>query len=63
MTPHMEAEQSGLRRIDPETGEVLERLEMRAGAAVTGLEADGPGVFCCGGRTSGQGARRAQSRP
>ena len=54
MTPHMEAEQSGLRRIDPETGEVLERLEMRAGAAVTGLEADGPGVFCCGGRTSGK---------
>ena len=31
----MEAEQSELRRIDPETGEVLERLEMPAGVAVS----------------------------
>src|SRR5437667_8128515 len=41
----MEGEHSELRRIDPETGEVLERLEMPAGVAVTGLEADGAGVF------------------
>ena len=41
----MEAEQSELRRIDPETGEVPERLEMPAGVAVSGLEADGAGVF------------------
>src|SRR5438034_3051679 len=31
----MEGEQSDLRRVDPETGEVLERLEMPAGVAVT----------------------------
>jgi outer membrane protein assembly factor BamB len=49
----MEGEQSDLRRIDPETGEVLERLEMPAGVAVTGLEADGDGVFYCGGGPSG----------
>ena len=50
----MEGEHSELRRIDPETGEVLERLEMPAGVAVTGLEADGAGVFYCGGGTSGK---------
>ncbi len=49
-----EAEQSELRRIDPETGKVLERLEMPAGVAVSGLEADGAGVFYCGGSTSGK---------
>jgi len=50
----MEDEQSDLRRIDPETGEVLERLEMPAGVLVSGLEADGAGVFYCGGSTSGR---------
>jgi glutamine cyclotransferase len=50
----MEDEQSELRRIDPETGEVLERLEMPAGVVVSGLEADGAGVFYCGGGTSGK---------
>ena len=50
----MEGEQSEVRRIDPETGEVLERLEMPAGVLVTGLEADGAGVFYCGGGTSGK---------
>jgi len=50
----MEAEQSELRRINPETGEVLERLEMPAGVTVSGLEADGAGVFYCGGATSGK---------
>jgi hypothetical protein len=50
----LEAEQSELRRVDPETGEVLERLEMPAGVAVSGLEADGAGVFYCGGATSGK---------
>jgi glutamine cyclotransferase len=50
----MEGEQSELRRIDPETGEVLERLEMPAGVTVTGLEGDGAGVFYCGGGTSGK---------
>src|SRR5580698_7110773 len=35
-----ENDQSDLRRIDPRTGEVLERLEMPRGVAVTGLESD-----------------------
>src|SRR6185369_14455551 len=50
----MEEERSDLRRVDPETGEVLERLEMPAGVVVSGLEADGAGVFYCGGSTSGK---------
>jgi len=50
----MEAEQSELRRIDPKTGKVLERIEMPAGAVVSGLEGDGTGVFYCGGASSGK---------
>ena len=50
----MEDERSELRRVDPETGKVLERLEMPAGVVVSGLEADGAGVFYCGGSTSGK---------
>jgi outer membrane protein assembly factor BamB len=50
----LEDEQSELRRINPETGEVLERLEMPAGVTVSGLEADGAGVFYCGGTSSGK---------
>jgi glutamine cyclotransferase len=50
----MEDERSELRRVDPETCKVLERLEMPAGVVVSGLEADGAGVFYCGGSTSGK---------
>jgi glutamine cyclotransferase len=50
----LEAEQSELRRIHPQTGEVLERLEMPAGVTVSGLETDGAGVFYCGGASSGK---------
>src|SRR5262245_15926361 len=50
----LESEQSELRHVDPETGEVLERLEMPAGVAVSGLEGDGAGVFYCGGTSSGK---------
>src|SRR5262245_28577779 len=50
----LEAEQSELRRINPATGEVLERLEMPGGVTVSGLEGDGAGVFYCGGATSGK---------
>ena len=50
----LEAEQSEIRRVNPETGEVLERLEMPPGIVVSGLEADGAGVFYCGGSTSGK---------
>jgi glutamine cyclotransferase len=50
----LEAEESELRRVDTKTGEVLERLEMPAGVTVSGLEADGAGVFYCGGASSGK---------
>ena len=50
----LENEQSEIRRLNPETGEVLERLEMPAGATVSGLEADGTGIFYCGGSSSGK---------
>jgi len=50
----LEAEHSELRRVNPETGEVLECLEMPAGVTVSGLEGDGAGVFYCGGTTSGK---------
>ncbi len=54
-------EQSDVRRIDPETGEVLERLEMPAGTGVSGLESDGGDRFFCGGGNSGK--VRAIRRP
>jgi hypothetical protein len=50
-----------LRRIDPETGEVLEYLEMPAGTGVSGLESDQGDRFFCGGGSSGK--VRAIRRP
>src|ERR1700755_330866 len=44
-----EGDQSDLRRIDPRTGDVLERLEMPTGVYVSGLESDGRDKFFCGG--------------
>ena len=49
-----EDEASELRRIDPGTGEVLERLEMPPGVGVSGLESDGGDQFFCGGGNSGK---------
>ncbi len=49
-----EGEESDLRRIDPQTGEVLEKLDMPAGTAVSGLESDGGELFFCGGGASGK---------
>jgi glutamine cyclotransferase len=49
-----EGEQSELRKIDSQTGEVLEQLEMPAGAMVSGLESDGVNQFFCGGGGSGK---------
>lgn len=46
-------EVSDVRRINPETGEVLESLEMPAGTGVSGLESDGRDRFFCGGGNSG----------
>jgi glutamine cyclotransferase len=52
---------SDVRRIDPETGEVLEKIEMPPGAGVSGLESDGRDRFFCGG--GGSGKVRAVRRP
>jgi glutamine cyclotransferase len=52
---------SDLRRIDPATGEVLERLAMPTGMSVSGLESDGGDRFFCGGGKSGM--VRAVRRP
>ena len=56
-----EDEKSELRRIDPQSGEVLEQLDMPAGVAVSGLESNGSDTFFCGGATSGK--LRAVRRP
>jgi glutamine cyclotransferase len=56
-----EGEESELRRIDPDSGEVLERLEMPAGTGVSGLESDREDLFYCGGGASGK--VRAVRRP
>ena len=65
-----EGDESELRRVDPGTGQVLERLEMPAGAGVSGLESDGGDCFFCGGGNSGTlravrrpGRRRAAADP
>src|SRR6202163_1016845 len=56
-----EGDQSDVRRVDPRTGEVLERLEMPPGVSVSGLESDGGDQFFCGGGSSGK--VRAVRRP
>ncbi len=56
-----EGDESELRRIDPGSGDVLERLEMPRGAGVSGLESDGADLFYCGGGASGK--VRAVRRP
>ena len=56
-----EGDESELRRIDPRTGEVQERLEMPAGVSVSGLESNGGDRFYCGGGSSGK--VRAVRRP
>ncbi|MBC2887153.1 PQQ-binding-like beta-propeller repeat protein [Ochrobactrum sp. CM-21-5] len=40
--------ESEVRRIDPSTGDVLERLDMPPGTGVSGLESDGRDRFFCG---------------
>lgn len=56
-----EGDASDIRRIDPESGAVLERLEMPPGVGVSGMESDGKGLFYCGG--GGSGKVRAVRRP
>jgi len=56
-----EGDESDVRRIDPRTGDVLERIEMPPGIGVSGLESDGGDRFFCGGGRSGK--VRAVRRP
>jgi glutamine cyclotransferase len=56
-----ENDASDIRRIDPESGTVLERLKMPGGIGVSGLESDGSELFYCGGGASGK--VRAIRRP
>ncbi len=49
-----EGDESELRRIDVQTGEVEEKLEMPRGFNVSGLESDGNDRFFCGGQKSGK---------
>jgi glutamine cyclotransferase len=56
-----EGGESDIRRIDPENGDVLERIEMPAGVGVSGLESDGGDRFFCGGGKTGK--VRAVRRP
>jgi len=48
-------ETSDVRRIDTQTGEALERLDMSTGTGVSDLESDGSDRFFCGGGSSGKG--------
>ena len=56
-----EGDDSDLRHIDPQTGEVLEKVDMPRGVGISGLESDGHDQFFCGGGKSGR--IRAVRRP
>jgi glutamine cyclotransferase len=56
-----ENEQSELRHIDAQSGEVIENVEMPTGTMISGLESDGKDQFFCGGGKSGK--IRAVRRP
>jgi glutamine cyclotransferase len=58
-------DESELRRINAQTGEVLESLEMPPGAGVSGLESDGGDQFFCGGGKTGKvrAVRRPRRKP
>ena len=49
-----EGDESELRHVDPADGTVLERLQMPAGAGISGLESDGGDRLFCGGGNSGK---------
>ena len=56
-----EGDESDIRRIDLQSGAVLERLTMPHGTGVSGLESDGADLFYCGGGPTGK--VRAVRRP
>jgi glutamine cyclotransferase len=49
-----EGDESELRRVNSETGDVLEKLVMPPGTNISGLESDGRDRFFCGGGGSGK---------
>lgn len=57
----LDGEGSDLRRIDPQTGDVRERLAMAEGIGISGMESNGGDRFYCGGGESGK--IRAVKRP
>ena len=57
-----ENDQSDLRHIDAQTGDVLERVEMPAGQIISGLESDGGDTFFCGGGMSSKVRRVRKPR-
>ena len=57
----LESDESELRRVDPRTGEVLEKVAMPQGVHISGLESNGGDQFFCGGAKSGK--VRAVRRP
>jgi outer membrane protein assembly factor BamB len=56
-----EGDESEIRHIDPQSGAVIERLQMPQGVGVSGLESDGADLFYAGG--GGSGKVRAVRRP
>lgn len=56
-----EGEEAEVRRVDPQSGAVRDRLVMPAGTGVSGLESDGGDGFFCGG--GGDGTVRTIRRP
>jgi len=59
-----EGDESDIRRVHPDSGAVLERLEMPRGTGVSGMESDGADLFYCGGGSSGtvRAVRRPKAR-
>ncbi|GAB3346818.1 NHL repeat-containing protein [Lysobacter tyrosinilyticus] len=56
-----DGDESELRHINPDSGTVLERIEMPRGTGISGLESNGADLFYCGGGPSGK--VRAVRRP
>jgi len=56
-----EGDESEIRRVDPQSGAVLEQLAMPPGVNVSGMESDGADLFYCGGGATGK--IRAVRRP
>ena len=56
-----EGDESEIRRVNPDNGTVIERLEMPPGVGISGMESDGQDLFYCGGGNSG--TVRAVRRP